>query len=60
VSTLAREALDVDELRQLKEYGELHNIIEVSATSLMNETGFTSIKQKLHKYLSPEHMKRKS
>ena len=60
MSTLAREAFDLEELRQLKEYGERHNIIEVSATSLMNDTGFTSIKQKLHTYLSPEHLKRKS
>ena len=44
MSTLAREALDLEELRQLQEYGERHNIIEVSATSLMNDTGFTSIK----------------
>jgi hypothetical protein len=60
VSSLARDALDLDELRQLQEYGEQHNIIEVSATSLMNETGFTSIKQRLHTYLSPSQMKRKS
>jgi hypothetical protein len=60
MSTLAREAFDLEELRQLQEYGERHNIIEVSATSLMNETGFTSIKQRLHTYLSPERLKRKS
>jgi hypothetical protein len=35
------------------------NFTKDSTASLMDETGFQSVKLKLHSYLSPDHLKRK-
>ena len=54
--------MDQEELKILQEqFGELNmlNFTKESTASLMGETGFQSVKLKLHSYLSPDHLKRK-